>query len=360
MTQSSEIPLLDVRDLAVHYPLTAGTLLQRRVGLSRAVDGVSLFLRRGETLGLVGESGSGKSTLGRAIVALDRPTRGSVVFDGLDLAALRRSQLRRLRRRFQMVFQDPQASLDPRMTVGASVAEPMRLQGEGGARERRARVGELLDMVGMHARHADCYPHELSGGQRQRVGIARAISTHPDLIVADEPVSALDVSIQAQIITLLQRLQRELHLTYLLIAHDLAVVRHVSDRIAVMYLGHIVETAGSTQLFRTPRHPYTIALLSAVPVPDPAVEAGRQRIILTGELPSPAAPPAGCRFHPRCWLRKRLGSPRECATTEPPLLAVGDGHDAACHFSALLDSPADGATTTVRGPRARQENTPVP
>jgi oligopeptide/dipeptide ABC transporter ATP-binding protein len=374
--------LVEVRDLRVSFPITSGALIRRRSGELRAVDGVSLRIRPGETLGLVGESGSGKSTLGRTVVALHRPTRGAVVFDGVDLATLTRAQLRRYRRRFQMVFQDPYASLDPRMTVAASVAEPLRLQHMGTRAERRARVHELLELVGLHPRHAGSYPHELSGGQRQRVGVARAISTHPDLIVADEPVSALDVSIQAQIIALLRRLQRELRLTYLLIAHDLAVVRHISDRIAVMYLGRIVESGPAAELFRAPRHPYTVALLSAVPVPDPAVEATRQRIVLSGELPSPAAPPPGCPFHPRCWLRKRLGSPAECASEPPRLRMVsltpqpagtalgtpgpastaagvsaltvapgaaptGSGHEVACHFADWLVG-SGGAVDLVR------------
>jgi oligopeptide/dipeptide ABC transporter ATP-binding protein len=341
-------PLLEVRDLAVHFPITTGLVIRRRVGDVRAVDSVSLSLRAGETLGLVGESGSGKSTLGRTVVALHRPTAGSVSFDGVDLATLAPRDLRRYRRRFQMIFQDPYASLDPRMSVGAIVAEPMRLLGVGTGAERRARVRELLAMVGLPERHAGSYPHELSGGQRQRVGVARAIAVRPDLIVADEPVSALDVSIQAQIINLLRRLQGELNLTYLLIAHDLAVVRHVSDRIAVMYLGRIVESAAAADLLRAPRHPYTIALLSAVPVPDPAVDATRQRLILTGELPSAAAPPTGCRFHPRCWLRKRLGSPAECETLDPHPIPAGAGHDVACHFSDWLDSTVDPPALAAR------------
>ena len=358
--------LVEIRDLHVHFPVTAGALIRRRSGEVRAVDGISLEIRPGETLGLVGESGSGKSTLGRTVVALHRPTRGSVCFDGVDLAALRRVQLRRMRRRFQMIFQDPYASLDPRMSVAASVAEPLRLQHIGSRARRQDRVHELLELVGLHARHAHSYPHELSGGQRQRVGIARAISTHPDLIVADEPVSALDVSIQAQIIALLQRLQRELGLTYLLIAHDLAVVRHISDRIAVMYLGRIVESGTAAELFAAPRHPYTVALLSAVPVPDPAVEATRQRIVLTGELPSPTSPPAGCPFHPRCWLRKRLGSPAECAVDGPRLRPVpaapqpggqtvgraATGHEVACHFADWLVGPAGAVDVSAGGARA--------
>ena len=351
MTGVESRPLLEVRDLAVRFPVSTGHVLRRHRGEVRAVDRVTLTVRAGETLGLVGESGSGKSTLGRTVVALHRPSAGSVIIDGVDLATLAPRDLRRYRRRFQMIFQDPYASLDPRMTVGAIVAEPMALLGIGTGAERRSRAGELLEMVGLPARLLHSYPHELSGGQRQRVGVARAIAVRPDLIVADEPVSALDVSIQAQIINVLRRLQDELRLTYLLIAHDLAVVRHVSDRIAVMYLGRIVESATTAELFQAPRHPYTVALLSAVPVPDPAVELTRQRIILTGEMPSAAAPPAGCRFHPRCWLRTRLGSPAQCTTVDPQPRAIGDGHEVACHFSDWFDAPADAASLAARATR---------
>jgi oligopeptide/dipeptide ABC transporter ATP-binding protein len=330
-------PLVEVRDLKVHFPITKGVVLRRRLGEVRAVDGVSLQIRRGETVGLVGESGSGKSTLGRTIVRLHRPTEGSVLFDGRDLGTVEGDELRRTRRNLQMVFQDPSASLDPRMTVGSSVAEPLRIHRIGTRGERRQQVRDLLDRVGLRPEHAGRYPHELSGGQRQRVGVARALALSPAVIIADEPVSALDVSIQAQIINLLERLQGQFGLTYLLIAHDLSVVRHISDRVAVMYLGRVVEVATSTELYAAPLHPYTVSLLSAVPVPDPAVEATRQRIILKGDQPSPAAPPSGCRFHTRCWLRERLGNPEECETVDPPLRNLAPGHTVACHFAERVD-----------------------
>jgi oligopeptide/dipeptide ABC transporter ATP-binding protein len=282
---------------------------------------------------LVGESGSGKTTLGRAVVGLARPSSGTVVFDGEDVWSLGRVAQKRLRRRVQMVFQDPYASLDPRMTVGKSIAEPLEIHRLGSRADRTSKVGRLLETVGLHPTHADRYPHELSGGQRQRVGVARALSLDPDLVVADEPVSALDVSIQAQIVNLLQELQRELGLTSILIAHDLAVVRHVSDAIAVMYLGRIVEWSRAADLYREPRHPYTIALLSAVPIPDPVVEATRERIVLRGDIPSPAAPPPGCPFHTRCWLREQLGNPEACSSEVPPLRSMRSGHLVACHFA---------------------------
>jgi peptide/nickel transport system ATP-binding protein len=324
--------LLRIEDLRVHFPITQGLLLRRHVGEVRAVDGVDLEVRRGQSVGLVGESGSGKTTLGRAVVALAEPTSGTITFDGSDVWSLGRDERTKLRRRVQMVFQDPHASLDPRMTVAASIAEPLEIHRLGSRAERKKRVGELLELVGLHPTHADRYPHELSGGQRQRVGVARALSLGPDLIVADEPVSALDVSIQAQIVNLLQELRRELGLTSILIAHDLAVVRHVSDAIAVMYLGRIVESADAADLYREPLHPYTVALLSAVPVPDPVVEARRERIVLRGDVPSPASPPPGCAFHTRCWLREQLGNPETCATDRPLLRTLRPGHLVACHF----------------------------
>jgi peptide/nickel transport system ATP-binding protein len=302
-------------------------------GEVRAVDGVDLNVTRGQSVGLVGESGSGKTTLGRAVVGLTRPTSGTVVFDGEDVWSLDRDAQKRLRRRVQMVFQDPYASLDPRMTVGKSIAEPLEIHRLGSRAERTAKVARLLETVGLHPTHADRYPHELSGGQRQRVGVARALSLDPDLVVADEPVSALDVSIQAQIVNLLQELQRELGLTSILIAHDLAVVRHVTDAIAVMYLGRIVEWSRAADLYREPRHPYTVALLSAVPIPDPVVEATRERIVLRGDIPSPAAPPSGCPFHTRCWLREQLGNPEACSSEVPPLRSMRSGHLVACHFA---------------------------
>ncbi len=333
---TSQHALLEVRDIRVHFPITKGLLLRRVTGEVRAVDGVDFEVRRGQSVGLVGESGSGKTTLGRAVVALAKPTSGRIEFDGKDVWALDRDERKRLRRRVQMVFQDPYASLDPRMTVGNSIAEPLDIHRLGTRADRNRRVGELLEIVGLHPSHADRYPHELSGGQRQRVGVARALSLGPDLVVADEPVSALDVSIQAQIVNLLQELQRELGLTSILIAHDLAVVRHVSDTIAVMYLGRFVEWARASDLYREPLHPYTIALLSAVPIPDPVAEATRERIVLRGDIPSPASPPTGCAFHTRCWLRDKLGNPEACSSETPELRPMRSGHLVACHFAEEL------------------------
>jgi peptide/nickel transport system ATP-binding protein len=330
---TSQPALLQVRDVRVHFPITKGLLLRRVTGEVRAVDGVDLEVRRGQSVGLVGESGSGKTTLGRAVVALAKPTSGSIEFDGKDVWTLDRDERKRLRRRVQMVFQDPYASLDPRMTVGNSIAEPLDIHRLGTRADRKRRVRELLEIVGLHPSHSDRYPHELSGGQRQRVGVARALSLGPDLVVADEPVSALDVSIQAQIVNLLQELQRELRLTSILIAHDLAVVRHVSDTIAVMYLGRFVEWAQASDLYREPLHPYTIALLSAVAIPDPIAEATRERIVLRGDIPSPAAPPSGCAFHTRCWLRDKLGNPEACSAETPELRPMRSGHLVACHFA---------------------------
>jgi oligopeptide/dipeptide ABC transporter ATP-binding protein len=330
-------PLLQVRDLAVHFGISKGLLFGRHAGTVRAVDGVSFDIARGQTVGLVGESGCGKSTTGRAIARLNRPTAGSIRLDGQELSTLDGTALRRMRRRLQMIFQDPYSSLNPRMTVGAIIGEPLDIHSVGSARERAARVRELLDVVGLPRQAGDRYPHQFSGGQRQRVGIARALALNPELIVADEPISALDVSIQAQILNLLARLQREFKLTYLFIAHDLAAVRHISDRVLVMYLGRIVESASAADLYRRPRHPYTVALLSAVPVPDPAAEATRRRIVLKGDVPSPAAPPSGCAFHTRCWLRERLGNPERCVTEDPDLRALSTGHEVACHFAERVD-----------------------
>ena len=329
--------LLEVRDLAMYFPITQGLIISRHTGDVRAVDGVSFALRRGETLGLVGESGCGKSSTGRAIIRLYRPTAGTVTFDGTELTTLEGEPLRRMRRRMQMIFQDPYASLNPRMTVGGIVKEPLEVHAIGSPRDREERVRELFSIVGLDPDYGDRYPHEFSGGQRQRVGVARALAVNPDLIIADEPISALDVSIQAQIVNLLERLQDQFGLTYLFIAHDLSVVRHISDRIAVMYLGRIVELAGSRELHDRPLHPYSIALLSAVPIPDPAVEARRRRVILTGDVPSPAAPPTGCHFHTRCWLRERLGNPPECENVAPALVEVSPGHEVACHFVAQVE-----------------------
>jgi oligopeptide transport system ATP-binding protein len=317
--------LLEVRDLVKHFAVGGG-LFSGRAGLVRAVDGVSFSIRRGETLGLVGESGCGKTTTGRCILQLERPTRGQVIFEGRDLTTLSDVELRGMRRRMQVIFQDPYSSLNPRMTVGQILAEPLAVHGiVADPAARSARVRDLLSRVGLLARHADRYPHQLSGGQRQRVGIARALAMEPSLIVCDEPVSALDVSIQAQIINLLEDLQREFHLTYLFIAHDLAVVRHISDRVAVMYLGKMVELADRRELYEKPLHPYTQALLAAVPIPDPEVEATRPRPILGGEVPSPLAPPSGCVFHPRCPI-----AVDRCRVEIPPLREITPGHWAAC------------------------------
>ncbi len=347
-----EAPLLQVRDLKVWFPITEGMLIEQHVGDVRAVDGVSFDLKRGETLGLVGESGCGKSTTGRAIVRLYRPTAGSITFDGQDVTRLEGTALRKMRRRFQMIFQDPYASLDPRMTAGATIGEPLEVHGVGSRTERRERVRELLSTVGLNPDYGVRYPHEFSGGQRQRIGVARALALDPDLIVADEPISALDVSIQAQVINLLERLQERLGLTYLFIAHDLSVVRHISDRIAVMYLGRIVETASSRELNSRPLHPYSVALLSAVPIPDPAVERRRRRIILKGDVPSPVNPPSGCHFHTRCWLRERLGNPDRCVSEIPALRLMSSGHEVACHFAEDVDGSREQLQATGRGAAA--------
>jgi oligopeptide transport system ATP-binding protein len=320
--------LLEVTDLVKHYPVSGG-MFGREVGVVRAVDGVSFTIRRGETLGLVGESGCGKTTTGRCILQLERPTSGSIRFEGQELTTLGLEALRPVRRRMQVIFQDPYSSLNPRMTVGQIVEEPLAVHKLApDAAARAARVRELLGQVGLLPRYGQRYPHELSGGQRQRVGIARALAMEPSLIICDEPVSALDVSIQAQIINLLEDLQRELGLTYLFIAHDLSVVRHISDRVVVMYLGRIVEVADRQALYETPLHPYTRALLSAVPIPDPEVEAHRERVVLGGEVPSPLRPPPGCAFHPRCPI-----AVDDCHRSRPELHEIQPGHRAACHLA---------------------------
>ncbi len=331
-------PLLEVRDLKVHFAVRRG-LLQRTVGTVKAVDGISFDVAGGTTLGLVGESGCGKSTTGRALLRLVEPTSGSVRLGGKDLVKLGDRDLRRERRRMQMIFQDPYASLNPRMTILDTVAEPLGIHGlVKSSRERLARVAQLLETVGLEPAYMRRYPHEFSGGQRQRIGIARALALSPELIVADEPVSALDVSIQAQIVNLLDQLQKDLGLTYLFIAHDLAVVRHLSREIAVMYLGRIVERATTEELFARPAHPYTQALLSAIPIPDPKIERKRKRLILTGDVPSPLNPPSGCHFHTRCpYVMDR------CHTEEPVLRARGEGHVAACHLDEVpaIDVPGE-------------------
>ena len=321
--------LVDVRDLKMHFPLTSGIVLQRVVGYVRAVDGVSFSIKRGKTLGLVGESGSGKTTIGRTIVRLYKPTAGQVMFGDVDLAALSGERLRQMRQRVQMVFQDPFASLNPRFTIGSLIAEPMHIYHVADGKEIRDRTVELLRVVGLRPEYIDRYPHEFSGGQRQRIAVARALAINPEFVIADEPVSALDVSIRAQVLNLLQRLQKQFNLTYLFVSHDLSVVRHVADRIAVMYLGKIVELSDRDELYESPKHPYTKALLSAVPIPDPQIEKHRKRIILSGDLPSPIRIPSGCRFHTRCPMAQDI-----CREVEPAFEAKeGRDHFAACHFS---------------------------
>ena len=328
--------LLRTHDLKVHFPIMQGVLFERRVGEVRAVDTVSLEVRRGETLGLVGESGCGKSTFARAVIRLVEPTDGQIWFDGTEITRLGGDGLRRIRRRMQMIFQDPYASLNPRMTIGSMLMEPLQVHHLPADGDARRRVRELIELVGLPRNAINRFPHEFSGGQRQRAGIARALAVEPEFIAADEAVSALDVSIQAQIINLLAQLQSELRLTYLFIAHDLSVVRHISDRIAVMYLGEVVELSPSVEVSRRPLHPYTNALVSAVPIPDPAVESKRKRMILRGDVPSPANPPSGCRFHTRCWLRRELGEPDRCTTEHPELRRLTDGHAVRCHYAEEL------------------------
>ena len=319
--------LVSVRGLKKHFPVTKG-MFRRKVGAVRAVDGVSFDIHRGETLGLVGESGSGKSTIGRTMLQLEKATEGSVVFDGIELVGLAAGALRRTRPRMQMVFQDPHASLNPRMTVSSIVGEPLLEHGKSSSRERQERVEELLGLVGLDPTHANRYPHEFSGGQRQRIGIARAIALNPDFIVCDEPIAALDVSIQAQVVNLMEHLQDLLGLTYLFISHDLGMVRHIADRVAVMYLGHIMELADVDDLYGDPRHPYTRALQSSAPVPDPVVEATRVKIILEGDIPSPSNPPPGCPFNTRC-----PDAVDRCHEEIPAWREVAPGHGVACHLA---------------------------
>ncbi|GGS55967.1 dipeptide/oligopeptide/nickel ABC transporter ATP-binding protein [Planobispora rosea] len=345
-------PLLSVRGLKVHFPIRKGVLLQRVIGHVRAVDGVDLDVGRGMTYGLVGESGCGKSTLGKAVLRLVEPTAGTVRFNGADVGGQSPESMRRLRRHMQMIFQDPLASLNPRQSVESVLSEPLRTHGFAGNRSRRVR--ELLDLVGLPAGAAARYPHEFSGGQRQRVGIARAIALNPELIIADEPVSALDVSIQAQIVNLLEDLQDQLGLTYVVVAHDLAVVRHVSDVIGVMYLGALVEEAPSDELYAQPLHPYTIALMSAIPIPDPEVEERRRRILLTGDLPSPVDVPPGCRFHTRCPFRQ----PTRCAEESPDLREMRPGRKVACHWAEEIAAGTIRAAASAHDPTATEVGTP--
>jgi peptide/nickel transport system ATP-binding protein/oligopeptide transport system ATP-binding protein len=353
-------PLVEIRDLVKQFPIRGG-VLQRTVANVQAVDGVSFTIRRGETLGLVGESGCGKTTVGRLLLRLIDATSGAIVFDGVDIIGLKGRALKPYRKRMQIIFQDPYASLDPRTPIGDSIGEGLRIHRIGTPAERRAKVQRMMDLVGLAPYHARRYPHEFSGGQRQRIGIARALILEPDLVVCDEPVSALDVSIQAQVLNELRSLQRELGLTYLFIAHNMGVVEHISDRVAVMYLGKIVETSERHELFRQPEHPYTQALMSAIPIPDP--ELRRKRIILRGDVPSPVNPPSGCHFHPRCQLRVELGGPEICSAQEPPLLDAGNGHLVACHFrgaaassltpgGAAAGRPAPAAAAISPGPTA--------
>jgi oligopeptide transport system ATP-binding protein len=326
--------VLETHDLVKHFPLTRGIVFKRQIGAVQAVDGVNLRLHRGETLGIVGESGCGKSTLARLLVGLERPTSGSIVVQGRDMSKVQGAELRRARRNLQLVMQDPYTSLNPRMTVGDIVGEPFDIHPDVAPRgERRARVQELIDVVGLNPDHINRYPHQFSGGQRQRIGIARALALRPEIILCDEPVSALDVSIQAQVINLLEKLQSELGLSYIFIAHDLSVVRHIADRVGVMYLGKIVEIGTDVEIYERPTHPYTQALLSAVPVPDPTLRGHRDQIVLEGDVPSPANPPSGCRFRTRCWKAQDI-----CAEQEPPLVErERSAHPSACHFAEARD-----------------------
>ncbi len=337
MTGAQET-LLRVDGLKMHFPIFGG-LLRRQIGAVKAVDGVSFDIYRGETLGLVGESGCGKSTTGRAVLRLYDPTDGSVSFEGGDIAHLSDDEMRKMRPRMQMIFQDPQACLNPRMTVGSIIAEPLVEHRDMKAEDRKERVKDLLNAVGLNPDYISRYPHEFSGGQRQRIGIARALALDPDFIVCDEPIAALDVSIQAQVVNLLEDLQDERGLTYLFISHDLSMVRHIADRVAVMYLGKIMELATRERLFASPRHPYSQALLSAVPVADPAIEANRQRVILTGDVPSPSNPPKGCVFCTRCPLARKLND-EKCFTTAPQWREIEEGQFVACHFAEMTNDPA--------------------
>jgi oligopeptide transport system ATP-binding protein len=354
----SRTPLLEVRNLVKYFPITRGILFKKTVGHVHAVDDVSFDVHEGETLGLVGETGCGKTTTGRLILRLVDATRGTIRFRGRDITRLNPTELRPLRREMQIIFQDPFASLDPRMTVGAIIGEPLEIHRLAEGPAARRRIQELMELVGLNPDRHNRYPHEFSGGQRQRVGIARALAVEPRLIVADEPVSALDVSIQAQILNLLDDLQQELKLTYLFIAHDLSVVRHVSDRVAVMYLGKIVEIADSVEVYRAARHPYSGALLSAIPQPDPIVAREHRRILLGGDVPSPVNPPSGCRFHPRCPVANEKPEERmpKCSAVLPELFPMGTNHFAACHFplEQKLAAELSGAAAVAAAPRRQR------
>jgi peptide/nickel transport system ATP-binding protein/oligopeptide transport system ATP-binding protein len=335
---NADRPLVEVEHLAEFFPIHGG-VLQRQIGEVRAVDDVSFSIQRGETLGLVGESGCGKTTVGRVLLRLIEPTDGRITFDGTDITNLSERDLKPFRRRMQVIFQDPYASLDPRTPIGSSIEEGLRIHEIGTPAERRERVARMMELVGLQPYHARRYPHEFSGGQRQRIGIARALVLEPELLVCDEPVSALDVSIQAQVLNLLRQLQRDLGLTYLFVAHNMGVVEHISDRVAVMYLGTMAELAPSKEIYRSPLHPYTIALLSAVPIAAPRERDRQRRIILLGDVPSPVNPPSGCRFHTRCWLRQQLGNPERCAIERPPVRELTPGHGVSCHFAEELVDP---------------------